>query len=181
MRPGRAAGGASAALALVAALVLGSRLPWRAETSDAAVLRLSWRSLGQRVEACREPTEEELAALPRHMRMSRICEGRIAPFRLRVAVDGETRVDAPVHASGAREDRPAYVLRELRLAPGEHRVSVRFEVEPGVSASDVPVTPPLVLDETLRLAPREVALVTHDPDADRLVLVHARPARSGPP
>lgn len=158
------------AAACAAGLALFSRLPWEADPPDAALLRLSWRAVGERVEECREPTEEELAALPRHMRRERICEGRVTPFRLRVDVDGARALDEEVRGAGARQDRPAYVFEELPLAPGPHRVAVRFEVE---GAGDGAKRPPLVLDEEATLAPRGILLVTRDVDTGRLVLRRA--------
>ena len=164
----RALAGALAAV-LVAVLVLLSRLPWTAEPEPDSLVRLSWRSVGERVEECREPSEAELAALPRHMRLPKICEGRVAPFRLRVELDGVAALDELVRAAGAREDRPVYVFRELRVSPGEHRLAVYFDAErpPGSPAAEAA---PLRLEETLLLAPRAVALVTYDAEARRLVL-----------
>ncbi|HEX7091319.1 MAG TPA: hypothetical protein VF192_14350 [Longimicrobiales bacterium] len=111
------------ALAALAAL---SRAPYREPGADEAVLRLSWRVRGIRVQECRSLTPEELAALPPHMRRPEVCEGRIAPYRLRVRVDGRVLADTLVHAAGAREDRPVYVFREFRVLPGVHRVDLRF-------------------------------------------------------
>jgi hypothetical protein len=161
---------AALAAILVAVLVLLSRLPWTVEPESDALVRLSWRSVGERVEECREPSEAELAALPRHMRQPKICEGRVAPFRLRVELDGAAAVDELVRAAGAREDRPVYVFRELRVPPGEHRLAVHFAAERprGASAAE---SAPLLLEETLVLAPRSVALVSYDADAGRLVVV----------
>src|SRR5690606_15072501 len=96
-----------------------------------AVLRLSWRVRGIRIQECRTLTPEELDALPPHMRRPEVCEGRIAPYRLRVRVDCRVLADTLVHAAGAREDRPVYVFREFRVVPGVHRVDLRFVREAG--------------------------------------------------
>jgi hypothetical protein len=149
---------------LGAGIVLGSRVPYAVEGSPDALVRLSWRAVGERVEECRTPTEAELAALPPHMRRREICEGRILPFRLSVAIDGEPRFGGEIHASGAREDRPTYILEEFRVAPGEHRVAVRFEVV----RRGPPVRAPLLFEETVTLASRSVLLVTEDEAGERL-------------
>lgn len=164
----RRAGAACVAAASIAGIVLLSQVPYRAASEDEALIRLSWRAVGERVEECRAPTPEELAALPRHMRLPEICEGRIAPFRLELRVDGERLFDGRIRASGARQDRPTYVFEEFRLSPGEHRVQVRFEVERAQEAGARPA--PLLLDETLRISPRQVVLITHDENAARLEL-----------
>ena len=160
--------GALGALVATAVLVWLSGVRFVAEPEDVAAIRLSWRAAGERVEECRTPTPEELAALPAHMRRERICEGRLLPFRLRVSVDGASLFDQPVRASGARRDRPTYVLDEFRVEPGAHRLSVRFEVEapPGLQ----PQQAPRVLDQTVVLPPRAVALVSLAPDGSSLLL-----------
>ena len=115
----------------MAALAALSRVPYREPGAGDAVLRLSWRVRGIRVQECRTLTPEELAALPPHMRRPEVCEGRIAPYRLRLRVDGRVLADTLVHAAGAREDRPVYVFREFRVEPGVHRVELRFDREAG--------------------------------------------------
>jgi hypothetical protein len=166
---GRLVAGVAVAALLGAGLVLGTRVPWLAEPGGDALIRLSWRALGERVEECREPSAEEQARLPAHMRQGRVCEGRIAPFRLVLRLDGRTQLDVRVAASGAREDRPTYVFHELRVPPGGHRLELRFEVErpPG---SRPAAQLPLLLDERVELAPRQILLVTRagDTEAGRL-------------
>jgi hypothetical protein len=142
---------------LTAATVLGSALPWTVEPEDTALVRLSWRAVGQRVDECRKPTAEELAALPPHMRQQEICEARLTPFLLAVSIDGASAFEGRILPSGARQDRPTYVLQEFPVAPGEHRVEVSF-------VQDLPrdAATPEHLAETVTLAPREVLLVTRD-------------------
>jgi hypothetical protein len=130
------------------------------------LLRLSWRAVGERVEACREPTEEENAALPPHMRRSEICEARLSPFRLAVAIDGNPVLERRIRPGGARQDRPAYVFQEFPVAAGAHRLEVVFESEPEDGAVAA-ARPPLVLDERVVLGRREIFLVTIDPDTGR--------------
>ena len=172
----RALLGALAALALCAGLVIGTGAPYQVEADDDGLIRLSWRAVGQRVEQCRTPTEEELAALPAHMRRQEICEGRMTPFRLSVRIDGVDVLDERILPSGTRQDRPVYVFREFPVPPGSHRLELRFAEEVPEGAGREP-RPPLGLDETLELAPRAIALVTLD-DAGLLSL--GVPARDAP-
>jgi hypothetical protein len=117
----------AAAVGATAALAALSRLPYTPEPGPEALLRLSWRARGERVEICRELSPEEQQELPQHMRQTRTCEGTTAEYRLRVELDGRRRMDAPVQGSGEVQVRPLYVYRELALAPGEHRLTVTFE------------------------------------------------------
>ena len=170
----------------------GSWATYATGASDAALLRLSWRARGVRVEECRRLDDDEIAALPAHMRRETVCEGGLAPYRLRVDVDGERVVDSPVRGAGVREDRPLYVFRELELAPGRHRVQVGFERlrageaegRGGVTPRPAPRAPSegrragsrdavraaLTLDAELTLDGGAVALITYDATARRLVL-----------
>ena len=102
------------------------------------------------------PTEAELANLPLHMRRTEICDGELAPFRLVVELDGAAVVDRIVRPAGARADRPVYVLDELKVAPGPHRVAVVFSVE-GESE-----TAPLRVAASVDVGARDVVLVTRD-------------------
>jgi hypothetical protein len=184
--------GIAVAVALIALLGALSQLPYAAERSDRALVRLSWRARGERTERCRRATPEELAAMAAHMRQEVICEGaRIAPYRLRVAIDGRTREDGVVAGSGVAGDRPIYVLREFALAPGHHRIEVRFEkvagddgalaTRPGAlddRASDREaearrraIPPRLLLDTTVTAAANGVLLVTYSTEHQQLVLL----------
>ena len=153
MTPLRALGATALCAALACAIAYASRFPFRAEASEEAAIRLSWRAVGKPVEACRTPSAEEQASLPVHMRQARICERRLAAFRLAVTLDGAPVIDERIEPQGAQHDRPSYVLRELRVAPGAHTLAVRF-------TPDSEGATPLALDAGLELAAREVALVT---------------------
>lgn len=142
--------------ALVAALVAGSARPYRVEAEDAALVRLSWRAVGEHVEACRAPTPDELAALPIHMRQREICEARLSAFRLQAAIDGKPVLDERIRPAGVRQDRPTYILEEFPVVPGSHRVHVRFTAE---DADGLPLGDERILDTRVRVAPRDVVSI----------------------
>jgi hypothetical protein len=157
--------GLALALALLGALVAGTRAPYAAYPGDGAVLRLAWRALGEASLRCRTPSAEELARLPVHMRRQQICERRLPTFVLRVAVDGERLLDERIAPAGAAGDRAAVVLRELPLAPGVHRLEVEFAPEEVGGAGQQKR-----LEREIRLAPGEVALVLEDAATRELVV-----------
>jgi len=164
------AGGGLVAALLTAGLVVGSALPYTANRDERALVRLSWRAVGEPVKECRVPTAEELASLPQHMRRSEICEARLSPFHLRVAIDGRVVFDDRILPSGARQDRPTYVFEEFPVAPGEHRLEIRFAEERGEVEGA-----PLTLDETVTLHPRDILLVARPRDEDVLALIAPGP------
>lgn len=126
MSPGRGAIGAAAAVALAMGTAALSSVTYTPDPGAHAAIRISWRARGERIERCRRLSPQELEVIPAHMRQETVCEGGTAPYRLRVTVDDTVRIDALVHGSGARRDRPLYVFHEIRLAPGVHGVRVAF-------------------------------------------------------
>lgn len=154
------------ALALTALVVVGSALPWSVGDGGDGLIRLSWRAVGQRLEACREPTPDELAALPAHMRQTAICEARLTPFQLSVRIDDRVVHESAVEPSGARGDRPAYVREEFRVAPGPHRLRVRFAPELPETA---PPAVPQLLETTVEVEAGRILLVTRDDQGLRLL------------
>lgn len=156
--------GLALALALLAALAAGTRAPYAVNPPDAAAIRLAWRALGEAALHCRTASPEELARLPAHMRQKQICERRLPTFELEVELDGAQVIDERIAPAGAAGDRAAVVLRELRVAPGPHRLRIEFEAE------DDAAGPAKRLDRTLTLAAGEVALVLEDAATRQLVL-----------
>lgn len=115
------------AVAVMALLAQVSNQP-TGETPERGMLRLAWRSLGERVRVCRELSAEELAGVPAHMRQAEECTTYILPYRLRVMVDGEALISRVVRPAGAKSDRPLYVQEDITLPPGEHTLAVSFTV-----------------------------------------------------
>ena len=121
----RIAAVAASALAL-AALARGSAFPLRNADESAARLRLSWSARPERIEACRTLSEKELEEREEHMRQRVECEGRFATYALSVELDGRRASESVVQGAGLRHDRPIFLLRDMDLAPGIHRLLVRF-------------------------------------------------------
>jgi hypothetical protein len=158
-------------LAALAGLRVVSFVPYTAERDAGGIVRLAWRARGERVQDCRRRTSEELAKLPVHMRQAEVCEGRVLPYRLSVALDDTQVVNRLVHGAGAREDRPLYVYQELAARPGTHHLTVQFTLEGGPRPGSLPAAQSrLVLDTTIVLRSRRVVLVTCDEERELLVL-----------
>lgn len=117
--------GLASALALFV-MARASALPLPYHAAATARLRLSWNARPERIEVCRERSEEELERLEEHMRQRVECEGRFATYALRVAVDDRVLDETVVRGSGLRNDRPIYLLRDFDVAGGVHRVRISF-------------------------------------------------------
>ena len=94
--------------------------------SNASALRLSWSARPERIEVCRTLSAAELAQREEHMRQRVECDGRFATYTLRVEADGRVLHESVVRGAGLRHDRPLYLLREIGLSPGTHRLLVTF-------------------------------------------------------
>lgn len=145
-----------------------SRASYDPPASDAALLRLSWRFRPLAAETCRPRTQAELDALPVHMRTPEVCENEVYTYLLVLRIDDGAADTLRVLPGGLRADRPAFVLRDTALAPGRHRVDVRF----GREGADPPA---LRLDTVLHMTRGAIDLITLDAPARRLVVRRAIP------
>lgn len=165
--------------ALLAGLSALTRVPYEPRVAG-PVLRLSWRTRGETMERCRRATARELAGVEAHMRQEVICEGkRVAPYRLHVRVDSQTIVDGLAPGSGVPGERPMYVLRDIPLQPGSHRIAVLLERQGEEVEHDEleayehrrrAIPPRLTLDTAVMAQADAILLVTYDPDTRALVL-----------
>jgi len=166
--------GAVVGATLVVAIAGLSRLPVGMDGADHGVVRLSWRLQGVRIETCRQRTEEELEALPAHMRLPEECTGRIAEYELNVSVDGLAAIHDTVLPSGARHDRPLYVLRNVAVEPGPHDVAIRFDalLPEGFDGAEGQTTA-YAWTGVVDLAEAEIALVTLDEGSHSLIRIES--------
>ena len=120
---------AAAAVASAASLVLlarASAAPVPYHDAATALLRLSWSARPERIETCRTLSAEELEREEEHMRQRVECEGTFASYTLRVEADQRVMSESVVRGAGLRHDRPIYLLRELPVPGGAHRVRISF-------------------------------------------------------
>jgi hypothetical protein len=118
-----------------ALIVLLSRAPWP-RPSEHALLRLSWSGRPERIERCRELSDEELEKLPAHMRQREECEGHPARYLVRVWHGGALLSRDTVTGGGLRGDRAIHMLREYRLAPGAQPVAIEVTRTDSVTPSE---------------------------------------------
>jgi len=120
----------SVATAITAILLLAmahaSAAPVARPGGASARLRLSWSARPERIEVCRTLSAAELAQREEHMRQRVECDGRFATYALRVYSGERLLHESVVRGAGLRHDRPLYLLRELEIAPGEHRIRISF-------------------------------------------------------
>lgn len=138
-----------------------SRVPWNLGPDEpTSELRLSWRTRAATTEACRPPTEAEVAGLPAHMRPREICEGGAVPVQLQVSVDGTELREGLLPSA---RDRTVSVYEIYPVPPGDHEVLIHFGPDPGASPG-APTGGAASFRGTLRFEPGRARLITLGPD-----------------
>jgi hypothetical protein len=149
---------AVAALMVLPLAVLSSA-PYSPRGADAAVLRLSLRMAIASHEDCRTRTQQELDALPVHMRSPEECTRDAASYEVIARIGPLPPDTIRLARGGARGDRPIFLLNERTLPPGQHRVRVDVQRRNGSHATENILAG---LDTTLTLERGVVQLVTLD-------------------
>ncbi|MBM4186357.1 MAG: hypothetical protein FJ206_03490 [Gemmatimonadetes bacterium] len=175
------------------ALVVGSVAPWRSHQGTDGRIRIAWSARPQRIEHCRQLSDEELAGVPAHMRQRVQCEGRAARYGLFGRIDGVERLGDTLRGGGARHEGMIHLLRDLPVAPGLRRLVVEVRrldsLDPVADSLGTLTTdrerrmeatrervrrealPAEVrLDTVVSLGAREVVLIGYDPDGQRFTL-----------
>ena len=181
------------ALAAIVAMVLLSRVTWRASDGDTAELRLSWRMPTPSYRHCRPPTEAELEGVLPHMRPSEICTDVTIPFRLTILLNEDTLHAGPVEGSGPRA-RTLTIFSSFPVSPGSYDLDVAFlpdqppDSVPGLPDAATPGAAPdsagitqdfaMTLRAAVTAGPGDVILVSADENG-RLYAIDAR-ARNRP-
>jgi hypothetical protein len=94
---------------------------------EQAVLRLAWTARPERIEDCRQQSDEDLAKVPAHMRQSVACVGTSASYRLELRWNDRVILQQTVRGGGLRHDRPLYIFRDIDLPPGDAAIRVQFD------------------------------------------------------
>lgn len=133
----------AAALALLA---WASAVPVAYHRADDARLRLSWSARPERIEVCRQISAEEQSEHGEHMRQRMTCEGTFASYDLTVELDGRAIEAAVIRGAGLRHDRPLYLLRDVPVPSGEHRVRVKLVRRESIDADAAAIAQAIVPD-----------------------------------
>ena len=125
---------------------------------DFALIKLSFRHAAQRKEPCRERSPEELAKLPRNMRIAKDCPRERSNVVVEMDMDGQALYRAVLPPSGIARDGASSVYRRMPVRAGAHRLVVRLkDTEQGDFG--------FVRDETVTLEPGRVMVIDFKSDA----------------
>lgn len=92
-----------------------------------ALIRLSIRVAGQRLQECRQRSAEELARLAPNMRSATDCPRERSPVTVELEMDGRPLYHVVASPKGFSRDLPSTLYRRLPVAAGAHRFVVRLK------------------------------------------------------
>lgn len=143
-------------VAFVAVLGYFSFAPtYRHLPPDTALVKVSLQHAGQRKEACRERSAEELAKLAPNMRLATVCPRERVPVAVRVELDGKTIVDVTVPPSGLARDGSSTLYHRANVPAGAHRLVAKLGDSPEGGFNHVK-------DTTVTLKPGAILLLDFD-------------------
>ncbi|NNF61269.1 MAG: hydrogenase iron-sulfur subunit [Gammaproteobacteria bacterium] len=113
-------------LGLFAALVgwLSSSPDYRLLPDDTAVVSLSFSHAGQRLEACRTRTAEELEDLPPNMRVAMDCPRGRRPVTVELQLDGDVLYRDTLAPSGLHGDGESNIYQRFQVPTGSHALFI---------------------------------------------------------
>lgn len=111
------------------ALVLGTfatRPTYQRFPDDKAQILLSFSHVGQRMEPCRKPTQEELEATAANMRRTEICGRERVPVYVELLLADERIYGASLPPTGLSRDGASQAYERFEVPPGRHRLVARL-------------------------------------------------------
>lgn len=144
-------------------IYFASAPPYHYFPEDQALLKMSFKHTGQRLEECQRLTPDEIAKLPANERKPMECERGRHPLVVEIVVDGETLYQETLAPSGLFGDGPAKVYYTLRVTLGPHLVTVRMNDSGQPGGYDFELT------EMVEFEPREILVIDFAPEAGGFV------------
>ena len=92
-----------------------------------ALVKLSFQHAGQRKEACRERSPEELAKLAPNMRVASVCPRERAPVEVAIEMDGKPLFALVAPPTGLSRDGASTIYRRAAIPAGAHRFVAKMK------------------------------------------------------
>ena len=105
---------------------LSTSPPYRYADAELAVVKVSISHATQRVEPCRQLTQEEIEQMAANMRRSTLCGRERLPLVVSMMLNGESVLERKVSPAGLWGDGPATVYERFSVEPGVHDVTIRL-------------------------------------------------------
>jgi hypothetical protein len=138
--------------------------PYRQLTPEQAVITVAFAHAGQRREACRKLSQEELAELPPNMRAPMDCPRERSPVSVDLLIDGEQVIDEVHNAPGLFNDLGIDMYRSAKVNAGEHRLVIHMNDNVRVDG------PTHVHEETVTLQPAQRLVINFNSDTGKFFI-----------
>jgi hypothetical protein len=120
-----------------------------------ALVKLSFQHAGERKEACRERSPEELAKLAPNMRAASLCPRERAPVEVEIEMDGKPLFAIVAPPRGLSRDGASTVYRRIEVPAGTHAFVAKLKDAPAGGFG-------YVTDRTIDLASGRVLVIDFD-------------------
>lgn len=144
-----------------AALLTGffaTRPVWTHFPNDAAQITIAFAHGGERKEACRKLSAEEIAKLPPRERRPSDCGRERVPLRFEAVLDDRRLLARTLPPTGLSGDGPSRLYEKLAVPVGRHRLTLRLSDSGRAESWDVEQ------HFDLELAPRQNLAIDFQPD-----------------
>lgn len=138
--------------------------PYRQLTPEQAVITVAFAHAGERREACRELSQEDLAKLPPNMRAPMDCPRERSPVSVDLLIDDQLVIDEVRNAPGIYSDLGVDVYRSAKVIAGEHRLLVHMNDNARVDG------PTHVHEEVVTLKPAQHLVINFDSDTGKFFI-----------
>ena len=139
--------------------------PYRHLAPGESVLKVSLSHAGERKQACRERSAEELAKLAPNMRAAQECPRERSDVVVEVEMDGRVVLRESARAGGLHHDLPSTIYRRLVIPAGDHAIRARMaDTADGAFRH--------VREARVAVAPARVLVIDFDPGAGGFVFLY---------
>ena len=138
--------------------------PYTQLQPDQAVVTVAFAHAGERREACRQLSREELAKLPPNMRAPMDCPRERSPVTVQLLLNDELLIEEVAKAPGLYNDLGIDIYRSVKVPAGEHRLAVRMNDNVRVEG------PTYTHEETVSLEPAQLLVVDFNSETGSFVI-----------
>ena len=138
--------------------------PYTQLKPDQAVVTVAFAHAGERLEDCRQLSQEELARLPPNMRAPMDCPRERSPVTVQLLLDGELLIEEVADAPGLYNDLGIEVYRSSKVPAGKHTLAVQMNDNVRVEG------PTYTHEETVDLEPAQLLVIDFNSETGSFII-----------
>ena len=138
--------------------------PYTQLEPDQAVITVAFAHAGERIEECRQLSQEELAKLPPNMRAPMDCPRERSPVTVQLLLDGKLLIEEVANAPGLYNDLGVDVYRTAKVPVGEHTLAIQMNDNARVEG------PTFTHEETVSLDPAQLLVIDFNSETGSFII-----------